>query len=310
MSRHLPFTLLVLLMALSGCRAPSFDPAVPGTAVEKHLLMLDLAQAGKRLLGVGEAGSIVYSDDHGAHWTRANVPTHALLTSVYFVDDQHGWAVGHDMLILATHDGGRNWSQQYAAPQESRPLLDVWFRTPREGYAVGAYGAMLATTDGGTSWRSIQNPEDDRHLYTLLGLPDGGLLVAGETGTVKRSGDQGQTWQPVTTPYPGSFFGLLQLHDGTLLLFGLRGHILRSVDQGRQWEEIPSPTQASLMGGTVLGNGHVLLVGAGGSLIESADAGKTFSARPGAGHLGWSSIIESAPTLLLAGEAGIQPLRN
>jgi photosystem II stability/assembly factor-like uncharacterized protein len=299
-----------MLLALPACRAPSFDAGVPGVPPEQRLLLLDTAHAGARLVAVGESGHIVYSDDAGSHWQRAQSPSTALLTAVYFVDAQHGWAVGHDMLILATTDGGQHWKQQFSAPQESRPLLDVWFKDTQRGYAVGAYGAMLVTTDGGKTWQAQHQTEDDHHLYAIQGFADGSLLLAGEAGTLRRSEDAGKTWRVVSTPYAGSFFGALQVPDGSLLLFGLRGHILRSTDQGRQWDEVASPTSASLMGGTVLNNGHIILTGAAGTVLESADAGLTFTTRPGGGFLPWSSVIESAHGLLLAGEAGIAPLKE
>ena len=66
-------------------------------------LLLDIAQAGERLVAAGDRGHILYSDDDGASWTQAKVPTRQLLTAIDFVDDKHGWAVGHDALILATY---------------------------------------------------------------------------------------------------------------------------------------------------------------------------------------------------------------
>jgi photosystem II stability/assembly factor-like uncharacterized protein len=274
------------------------------------LLILDLAQAGSRIVGVGESGNIIFSEDAGAHWALAKSPERDLLTAVYFVDAQHGWAVGHDMLILATSDGGRNWTHQFSAPKESRPLLDVWFKDGREGYAVGAYGAMLVTHDGGTTWQAQHQTEDDHHLYSILGLSDGTLLVAGETGTLRRSSDQGKTWQSVATPYQGSFFGILPLPDHGLLLFGMRGHILRSADDGQHWEEIVSPTSASLMGGTVRSNGNILLAGAGGTIVESTDGGHSFKARAGGAHIAWASAIDTPQGLLLSGEAGVQRIKE
>ena len=301
------FSILVAMLSLAACRAPSFDANHPPTPPEQRLLLLDTAHAGKRLVAVGEAGHIVYSDDDGVVWKQAQTPAHALLTAVYFVDESHGWAVGHDMLILTTTDGGQSWQQQFSAPKESRPLLDVWFRNVREGYAVGAYGAVMSTTDGGATWQAqAPSDDDDHHLYAILGLKDGTLMLAGESGTLRRSVDQGKSWQKLAPPYAGSYFGILQAADDSLLLFGLRGHILRSPNHGEHWEEITSPAHASLMGGRVLGNGHIVLVGAAGTVLESADSGKTFTTRPGGSFVAWSSAIDSGRGLLLAGEIGIK----
>ena len=53
-----------------------------------------------------------YSDDGGGTWTPQFLPGSAPLTGnaledVYFLDDNHGWAVGGQGLILHTATGGR-----------------------------------------------------------------------------------------------------------------------------------------------------------------------------------------------------------
>src|SRR6185369_10757001 len=70
-------------------------------------LLLDLALAGNRMVAVGERGHVLLSDDQGATWRQAkSVPTRVMLTAVFFVDADYGWAVGHDETILNTVDGG------------------------------------------------------------------------------------------------------------------------------------------------------------------------------------------------------------
>ena len=66
-----------------------------------------------------------------------------MLTAVFFVDAQYGWAVGHDETILNTVDGGETWTRSHFAPEAQQPLLDLWFANRVSGIAVGAYGALL-----------------------------------------------------------------------------------------------------------------------------------------------------------------------
>ena len=77
---------------------------------------LDIAYADNRIVAVGDRGKILYSDDQGDHWTQAITPSEVLLTSVCFADARHGWAVGHDALVLASSDGGESWTVQYSDP--------------------------------------------------------------------------------------------------------------------------------------------------------------------------------------------------
>ena len=129
-------------------------------------LMLDVVKAGNRIIAVGERGHILLSDDDGRSWRQASVPTRSTLTAMFFTDAKHGWAVGHDAMILHTSDAGASWNRQYHDPAYEAPLLDVWFKDSRTGYAVGAYGLFLTTTDGGGSWAEKRIASHDRQLLT------------------------------------------------------------------------------------------------------------------------------------------------
>ena len=77
---------------------------------------LDIAYADSRIVAVGDRGKILYSDDQGDHWKQAVTPSEVLLTSVCFADARHGWAVGHDAVVLGSDDGGETWTVQYSDP--------------------------------------------------------------------------------------------------------------------------------------------------------------------------------------------------
>jgi len=205
-------------------------------------LMLDVVQAGKRLVAVGDRGHILYSDDQGKTWTQAKVPSRALLTSVFFVDDKHGWAVGHDAQILASEDGGVTWTKQFEDLKRESPLLDVWFKDVSSGFAVGAYGALLETTDGGKHWEDVSDRldnEDQFHLNGIAAVKDAGLFIVGEQGSMFRSADWGQTWEKLEGPYEGSLFGVIgTAQPSTLLAYGLRGNLYRSTDFGSTWQQV------------------------------------------------------------------------
>jgi photosystem II stability/assembly factor-like uncharacterized protein len=188
--------------------AASDTAAQPVFAIESPKaakgLMIDVVHAGSRLVAVGDRGHILYSDDQGSTWTQAKVPTRQLLTAVFFVDDKHGWAVGHDAQILASVDGGATWAQQYQDLKREAPLLDVWFNDANHGLAVGAYGALIETTDGGKTWEDVSerlDNEDQFHLNAIAQIKDAGLFIVGEQGSMfplqRRRPDLGKTRRPL-----------------------------------------------------------------------------------------------------------------
>ncbi|KZC38949.1 hypothetical protein RHOFW510R12_21740 [Rhodanobacter sp. FW510-R12] len=246
-------------------------------SVLAQLMLIGATRAGTRICAVGDHGYIIYSDDEGKTWRRADAPHSGLLTAVDFPDPQHGWVVGHAGLILATTDGGRTWIEQRYEPKEEQPLFDVLFRNDREGFAVGAYGLLLVTQDGGRRWQQRSIGKDiDRHLNYITVFGQKQLAIAAESGNLYTSNDGGQDWVD-STPYDGSFFGILDVPGGGLLAYGLLGHVFRSVDGGRNWLRVEGTGQASLMGGVATGAGTVVLVGAGGTVLVSHDAGQHFA---------------------------------
>jgi photosystem II stability/assembly factor-like uncharacterized protein len=308
---------------------PAEEPSEIAPLATKSLL-LDAVFAGERMVVVGERGHVLLSDDQGATWKQAKVPTRALLTAVYFHDARLGWVVGHDETILRSVDGGETWTRTHAAPDREQPLLDVWFKDADTGFAFGAYGTILASSDGGRSWTQqtfepkplVEAPraaaskgdeyleEDmaaDSHLNAVARAADGKLYLAAEAGHLFRSDDEGTTWLELPSPYEGSFFGVLPLEGASVLAFGLRGHLYRSDDAGATWREIATGTVAMLTNGLRVDPQTIAITGLAGSLLVSRDGGTTFELRQQEDRKGMSAALTAGDgRLLVVGEGGIR----
>ncbi len=311
---------LVLAIGLWANTVEAATSAAPVYSTEsakaEKSLLLDVTRAGARLIAVGDRGHILFSDDQGKSWTQSKVPTRQLLTAVYFVDDKHGWAVGHDAQVLVSADGGVTWTKQFEDLKREAPLLDVWFKNPDHGFAVGAYGALLETTDGGKQWNDVADRldnEDQLHLNGIALVKDAGLFIVGEQGTMFRSSDDGQTWQKLEGPYEGSLFGVIGTDQpATLLAYGLRGHLFRSTDFGDSWQQITlntpnnGPLEFGLADGALLDDGSVAVVGHGGTVLRSKDHGQTFSLinRPDRLSLAGVTALDNG-NLILVGQGGV-----
>ncbi len=304
------FSVILILTAVAlpaYAVAEAVRPAVKAKLATRSLL-LDASNVGMKVVVVGERGHILVSTDNGKTWQQSDVPTQTTLTSVFFHDENLGWAVGHDAVILHSDDGGVHWRHQYSAPAKESPLLDIWFQDASYGFAIGAYGLFLSTKNGGKSWQEQQlNETDDFHLNSVAHTVEGSLFIAGEAGVLYRSNNGGQHWTSLDSPYEGSFFGILSLPQNHLLIFGLRGNMFRSAEHG--WTRITTNTKASFMGGTVLSNGIVIVAGMAGSLLISRDNGHTFSIWQRPDNKAIATVTETADGfLILVGEFGVQRL--
>lgn len=287
--KFVPAVLALLLAAgLVQAQAPAAPTplqAQPARLSSSAVLapMLGAAQAGKRIVAVGDYGVALLSDDAGKTFRQAaKVPVSSTLTAVSFADDKNGWAIGHWGAILHTADGGETWAVQRLDSQEDRPLFSVHFFNAQEGVAVGLWSLVLRTRDGGKTWDTVTMPappeggKADRNLFKAFASPKGSLFVAAERGVVLRSDDRGQTWRYLNTGYKGSFWTGLALKDGTLIVAGLRGSVYRSVDDGHSWKAVDSGSKSSI---TDLAEVDQRLVGVGldGVQIESVDGGASFT---------------------------------
>lgn len=299
-----------VFLAAAYAFSPRAIPEFPATGLRiDTVLALGAARAGARLVMVGERGRIFVSDDEGRNWHAVRSPVEATLTAVHFHDARLGWAVGHDAVIVRTEDGGETWQIARSAPEEERPLLDVRFLDPKHGIAIGAYGTFLESRDGGRSWSERKIIEDDRHLNALAAGDNGGLFIAGESGTLLFSTDAGAQWAPLPQPYKGSFFGILAPGGNDLVAFGLRGNLYHSSDLGQAWAPVSVPGRASLMGGRTLAPGQAVVVGQSGTVLTTRDGGRSFTLRRDAGAAAFAAALPAADGSLFAfGERGVTRL--
>jgi photosystem II stability/assembly factor-like uncharacterized protein len=269
-------------------------------------LLLDITNiAQSKLVAVGERGHILLSSD-GSQWQQASVPVQSTLTAVFFIDENHGWAVGHDATIVASIDGGETWQIQQHLPQVQKPLLDVLFTDKDNGIAIGAYGLFYRTIDGGEHWtieyhNEFLFPEDQEYLAELkledeaafldeqssilphfnrVFSADHSLYMVGEIGLIAKSDDFGVTWQKFDEIYAGSFYDISRTQAGTLLVVGLRGNIFRRPNNDMSWQVSNSSVTALLSSILLTNDQRIFILGNNGVLLESQDDGVTFVEHP------------------------------
>jgi photosystem II stability/assembly factor-like uncharacterized protein len=244
---------------------------------------LDLAQAGQRLVAVGERGHVLLSDDHARQWRQAAaVPTRNTLTAVYATDPRTLWAVGHGGVVLRSGDAGENWSVVAGRTDAPDVLLSIRVEPDGAGLAVGGFGFALSTADAGKIWRRIAllpGEAGERHLNRIFVSAQGTWLIAAEGGHILRSTDRGASWSGVKTPYSGSLWSGAALGDGVLLACGMRGNVVRSVDDGRSWTHQAVPNAGSLCALAELPDRRTVLVGTDGTLLTAAAGAQSFSFR-------------------------------
>lgn len=191
-----------------------------------------------------------------------------LFTSICFVDETNGWAVGRSWggtgMILRTTDGGMTWVEQTGWPLESwQPFMgesvgygnllnSVTFLDTNKGWVVGYGGAIFHTVNGGETW------VEQTHHATRVCLrsatfytPIVGFAV-GDKGVLVRTTD-GKTWNQHNPNIPGwCHYKSIALSGPHLWVVGYgsvdgeraHGRIFHSANVGSTWTEQTSITDA------------------------------------------------------------------
>jgi len=180
-------------------------------------------------------------------WVRQRSGTFSWLHSVFFLDQNRGWAVGSKGTMLTTNDGGKTWTQNGSSTPDV--VRDIYFIDDSTGWMVCEVNVyqlktkedprtyLMKTTDGGETWERTD----------IKGLDVDALLLRAVFSR------QGRGWA-----------------------FGEAGVIYTTRDSGENWKRLPSPTRHLLLGGTFIDDDRGWLVGAGATIIQTSDGGNTW----------------------------------
>lgn len=275
-----------------------------------------------KIIAVGVHGIILTSYDFGKTWTQAEkVPFTNTLTDVQCVSESQCWAIGHDLTILHSVDGGKNWGVQYNDIDFDAPFLSIHMSDYLNGIVVGAFGKSLKTNDGGENWLSTIVTDDpyEPHLNSVYSSDkmknlDGKdlMFVAGEIGQVHISNDQGASWNMVDTEYFGSLWGGISVDQKRKLLLGMAGKILYLKFSDETLNEFTLDTlfagiKNSLTDIKELSNGNYIISGNGGVITILDLENETTETCIRGDRLSNTAVIEiSEDKYLLSGEKGFR----
>lgn len=144
---------------------------------------------------------ILKTVDGGTTWKSTNKTntSPANITSMFFLNENVGYAYREFSKMLSTTDGGETW--------QTVDLIDrinsIYFTDLDTGYAGGEHGVLYRTTDKGRSWQWIGVSAriagyDINSVYFLSGTMG---FAVGQRGRILRTTNGGNSWQPYALTY-------------------------------------------------------------------------------------------------------------
>ncbi len=282
---------------------------------------LDLADAGGRIVAVGDRGKILYSDDQGGHWQAARTPEEVLLTAVCFADARNGWAVGHDAVVLGTRDGGESWTLQYSDPlggsddsdtvdEELDDLsMDDIYGDP---YEDDAYGDDLYSDDPYEETAAAPVDTSGAPLLDVHCESRDKAVAVGGYGYYLETSNGGDTWNKRSNALSNNdgwhLYGYAAAPASSdRYLVGEKGVIFRSADKGENWEALSSPYDGTLFGATPISDYQVLVYGLQGNVWLTANRGSSWVKVPSKLTRGVNdgTVLEDGAVVLVTNAGGI-----
>ena len=160
------------------------------------------------IVGVALSGCTVSNADMGTSspWSLVSLETEANPLDIDFVDDNKGFLVGTDRLILETNDGGITWNERNLdIPNEGNfRLISVDFKD-QEGWIAGQPGLILHTIDGGKNWTRLDlgnKLPGDPYLITTIDSDSAELATT--AGAIYKTTDGGTNWEALVLDTSGS----------------------------------------------------------------------------------------------------------
>jgi photosystem II stability/assembly factor-like uncharacterized protein len=178
-----------------------------------------------------------------AQWYQQNSGTQFNLNSIFFIDENTGWAVGNEGIIIKTTNGGDDWITQPSITTDD--LYSVYFENINIGWIVGENIRILKSTNGGSNWiAQIANPPFpiDLRSVQFQNLNDGwavGHYMYSSTGYdsyVIQTTNGGTTWGNNFGFMDEKLFSIFFLNSSLGLVAG--SEIARTTDGGSGWYSV------------------------------------------------------------------------
>jgi photosystem II stability/assembly factor-like uncharacterized protein len=187
-----PLTCLFVLTAFHSASASQWVSQDISAASGNAMLALDGYEGNSnKLIGVGDAGTTIYTTNGGKTWRAGLSGTSNLLYDIDVISSSKAIAVGENGTVLVTTNFGKTWSS--VSSGTSQTLRSIHMVDAAAGYIVGNSGSVLATIDGGASW-TVKPSGITNALYGVFFSSTTAGWAVGTNETILHTTDSASTW--------------------------------------------------------------------------------------------------------------------
>lgn len=246
-----------------------------------------------QIIALDESTLILASDvgihksvDGGVNWQlKFSPPGGYGIESMFFLDNNTGFALGSFDVLFRSVDGGENWSS-FELPEEyffSGYRKGLFFSDTNHGI-ISTYKKFFKVNLETEQWTQIQESIFDNIITGIVATNDTTYVAMGWNGIV-RSVSNGRTWSSIEIPHANDQYLSISFVDELLgfaagqnnqLPDNKKGFIARTQDGGASWHHVGAFDQI-VRGIHFHGTAVGIAVGDDGKIWKSDDQGNTWS---------------------------------
>jgi len=129
-------------------------------------------------------------------WKTIQFEDQANALDVDFIDDNHGFLVGSNRLIMESTDGGESWEKRSLdiSAEENFRLLDIDFKGS-EGWLIGQPSLVMHTVDEGKNWTRLSLGKLPGQPFLVTTIDKGVAQLATTSAAIYETSNSGETWE-------------------------------------------------------------------------------------------------------------------
>ena len=152
-----------------------------------------------------------------------------------FIDDDHGFLVGSNRLIMESNDGGKSWEKRSLdiSAEENFRLLDIDFKGS-EGWLIGQPSLVMHSVDEGKNWTRLSLGKLPGQPFLVSTIDEGVAELATTSAAIYKTSNSGETWEAkVLDPSEqGGIRDLRRTSNGDYVSVSSLGNFFSTLDSG------------------------------------------------------------------------------
>ena len=168
-------------------------------------------------------------------WETIQFEDQSNALDIDFIDNNHGFLVGSNRLIMESNDGGKSWEKRSLdiAAEENFRLLDIDFKGS-EGWLIGQPSLVMHTIDEGKNWTRLSLGKLPGQPFLVSTVDDGVAELATTSAAIYTTFNSGETWEAkVSDPSEqGGIRDLRRTSNGDYVSVSSLGNFFSTLESG------------------------------------------------------------------------------